>query len=436
MYNIVSKLIIYGDMPKDSILMELSNIIKEYKQADEQQGLSENKKSEIITHLYKQVKRILEVATDYGFNDNLWHNYLTYLLITDENPFSITCEKIGASNGSVNHFAKNDFKQFQVLFDYDFSEMENKLGIDCFCQLENYQAIGKPELMYNKNVSEKVRSLSKRLEAAKDEKEFFAYVTEFYKDFGVGMLGLHKAFRILHKNAGPQIEPITNIAHVHLDDLVGYEIAKAKLIENTEAFVKGKKANNCLLYGDAGTGKSATVKAVANAFHSEGLRLIELKKNQLHHIPTLMDSLSRNPLKFILFIDDLSFSRDDDNFSALKAVLEGSVSAKTRNLAIYATSNRRHLVKECFSDRQGDEIHASDTLQELVSLSDRFGLTVTFTRPAKQEYLRIAAALALQQGLKLPAVELSARADQFALHRGGYSPRTAKQFVESLLSQS
>ena len=127
MYNIVSKLIIYGDMPKDSILMELSNIIKEYKQADEQQGLSENKKSEIITHLYKQVKRILEVATDYGFNDNLWHNYLTYLLITDENPFSITCEKIGASNGSVNHFAKNDFKQFQVLFDYDFSEMEIKL---------------------------------------------------------------------------------------------------------------------------------------------------------------------------------------------------------------------------------------------------------------------------------------------------------------------
>lgn len=250
--------------------------------------------------------------------------------------------------------------------------------------------------------------------------------------YGYGIYARHHAFLLKEG----KLEPVLHPDEIRLDALSGYERERAQVIRNTAALLQSKPAANILLYGDAGTGKSATVKAVANAFHSEGLRLIELKKNQLHHIPTLMDSLSRNPLKFILFIDDLSFSRDDDNFSALKAVLEGSVSAKTRNLAIYATSNRRHLVKECFSDRQGDEIHASDTLQELVSLSDRFGLTVTFTRPAKQEYLRIAAALALQQGLKLPAVELSARADQFALHRGGYSPRTAKQFVESLLSQS
>lgn len=250
--------------------------------------------------------------------------------------------------------------------------------------------------------------------------------------YGYGIYARHHAFLLKEG----KLEPVLHPDEIRLDALSGYERERAQVIRNTAALLQSKPAANILLYGDAGTGKSATVKAVANAFHSEGLRLIELKKNQLHHIPTLMDSLSRNPLKFILFIDDLSFSRDDDNFSALKAVLEGSVSAKTRNLAIYATSNRRHLVKECFSDRQGDELHASDTLQELVSLSDRFGLTVTFTRPAKQEYLRIAAALALQQGLKLPAVELSARADRFALHRGGYSPRTAKQFVESLLSQS
>ncbi len=250
--------------------------------------------------------------------------------------------------------------------------------------------------------------------------------------YGYGVYARHHAFLLKEGT----LEPVLHPDEIRLDALSGYERERAQVIRNTAALLQAKPAANILLYGDAGTGKSATVKAVANAFHSEGLRLIELKKNQLHHIPTLMDSLSRNPLKFILFIDDLSFSRDDDNFSALKAVLEGSVSAKTRNLAIYATSNRRHLVKECFSDRQGDEIHAGDTLQELVSLSDRFGLTVTFTRPAKQEYLRIAAALALQQGLKLPAAELSARADQFALHRGGYSPRTAKQFVESLLSQS
>lgn len=167
MYNIVSKLIIYGDMDKDSILMKLSDIIRKYKETD-------YKKDEIITELYCQVKRILEVSTDYGFDDNLWHNYLTYLLITDENPFSLTCEKIGANNGSVNHFAENDFKQFKALFDYDFAPMEEDLGIDCFKQLSNYKAIGKPELMYNKNVSEKVRTLSKRLEQSKDEKEFLS----------------------------------------------------------------------------------------------------------------------------------------------------------------------------------------------------------------------------------------------------------------------
>lgn len=183
MHNIVSKLLIYGDMPKDSILMELSDIIREYKSGD-------YKKDEIITRIYNQIKRILEVSTDYAFDKNLWHNYLTYLLITNENPFSLTCEKVGASVGTVNSFAKNDFKQFKALFDYDFKPMEEELGIDCFTKIENYQAIGKPELMYNKNVSEKVRDLSEKLESAKDEEEFFDHVTQFYKDYGVGMFGL------------------------------------------------------------------------------------------------------------------------------------------------------------------------------------------------------------------------------------------------------
>ena len=161
MHNIVSKLLIYGNMPEDSILMELSNIIREYK--------GENyKKDEIITRIYHQIKRILEISTDYAFDKNLWHNYLTYLLITNENPFSLTCEKVGASDGSVNYFAKNDFKQFKKLFDYDFGPMEEELGIDCFSRIENYKAIGKPELMYNKNVSEKVRALSEKLENTKN----------------------------------------------------------------------------------------------------------------------------------------------------------------------------------------------------------------------------------------------------------------------------
>ena len=189
MYNIVSKLLIYGDMDEESILMQLSDI---FRCMDE----GSQTKDVLRTRVFKQVKRILEVATDYAFDENLWHNYLTYLLITNENPFSITCEKVGASEGSVNHFAKSDFKAFKELFDFDFNRIEDELGVDCFSRISDYKAIGKPELMYNKNVSEKVQALSERLETAKDENEFFDMVTDFYKAYGVGMFGLNKAFRI------------------------------------------------------------------------------------------------------------------------------------------------------------------------------------------------------------------------------------------------
>ena len=438
MYNIVSKLIIYGDMPKDSILMELSNIIKEYKQADEQQGLSENKKSEIITHLYKQVKRILEVATDYGFNDNLWHNYLTYLLITDENPFSITCEKIGASNGSVNHIAKNDFKQFQVLFDYDFSEMENKLGIDCFCQLENYQAIGKPELMYNKNVSEKVRSLSKRLEAAKDEKEFFAYVTEFYKDYGVGMFGLNKAFRITDETPF-RFKAINNMDKVTLDDLVGYEIQKKKLIDNTEAFVEGRKANNCLLFGDSGTGKSTSIKAIVNQYYDRGLRMIEIYKHQFKDLSNVIATIKNRNYKFIIYMDDLSFEDFEVEYKFLKAVIEGGVETKPENILIYATSNRRHLIKENWSDRSDVKVqngmHQSDTMEEKLSLVNRFGVTINYSKPTQKEYFDIAVELCKRAGVTLSDDEIKAEANKWELSHGGISGRTAQQFANYLAGQ-
>lgn len=439
MYNIVSKLIIFGDMPKDSILMELSNIIKEYKQADKQQELSENKKSEIITRVYQQVKRILEVATDYGFNDNLWHNYLTYLLITDENPFSITCEKIGASEGSVNHFAKNDFKQFQSLFDYDFSEMENKLGIDCFCQLENYEAIGKPELMYNKNVSEKVRSLSKRLEAAKDEDEFFAYVTEFYKDYGVGMFGLNKAFRITDESPF-RFKAINNMDKVTLDDLVGYEIQKKKLIDNTEAFVEGRKANNCLLFGDSGTGKSTSIKAIVNQYYDRGLRMIEIYKHQFKDLSNVIATIKNRNYKFIIYMDDLSFEDFEVEYKFLKAVIEGGVETKPENILIYATSNRRHLIKESWSDRSDVKVqngmHQSDTMEEKLSLVNRFGVTINYSKPTQKEYFDIAVELCKRAGVTLSEDEIKAEANKWELSHGGISGRTAQQFANYLAGQS
>lgn len=229
--------------------------------------------------------------------------------------------------------------------------------------------------------------------------------------------------------------PVKHPDAISLSSLSGYQQERQAVISNTLALAEGRPAANVLLYGDAGTGKSSTVKAVANEYSSRGLRLIELKKNQLHQIPHLVDRLTKNPLKFILFIDDLSFTRNDDDFAALKAILEGSVSARANNLAIYATSNRRHLIKESFSDREGDDIHRGDTMEELISLSDRFGLTITFQKPKKQLYLDIVHSLAQRYGVALDEKELDLQAEAFAIQRGGRSPRAARQFIENLAAR-
>ena len=432
MHNIVSKLLIYGDMPKDSILMELSSIIREFK--------GENyKKDEIITRIYHQVKRILEVSTDYGFDRNLWHNYLTYLLITNENPFSLTCEKVGANDGSVNYFAKNDFKQFMKLFDYDFKPMEEELGIDCFEKLQNYKAIGKTELMYNKNVSEKVQSLSLKLENAKDENEFFDYVTEFYKQYGVGMFGLNKAFRIKDGDGPLEFHAINNMDKVVLDDLVGYEIQKKKLVDNTEAFVQGRKANNCLLFGDSGTGKSTSIKAIVNEYYEQGLRMIEIYKHQFKDLSNVIAAIKNRNYKFIIYMDDLSFEDFEIEYKFLKAVIEGGVETKPENILIYATSNRRHLIKETWNDRSDVHVengmHKSDTMEEKLSLVHRFGVTINYSKPTQKEYFEIAVELCRRLGVKLSDDEIKAEANKWELSHGGISGRTAQQFANYLAGQ-
>lgn len=426
MYREVSQLLLYSNLGEDSILRQLSGIFSDW-------AHGECEKPVLVSRIYQQVKRLLDLATRYGFNCNLWHDYLTFVLMMNENSFSLTCERVGASDGSVNHFAKADFAVFKRLFDFDFAPIEQDLGIDCFTVLENYTAIPKKAQMYYRTVSEKVRALSAAIANAKDENEIFDLVTAHYRDCGVGMFGLNRAFRIQEdENGSFTLNAINNIDSVLLSDLIGYEPQKKELRQNTEAFVSGRAANNVLLYGDAGTGKSSTVKAICNEFAAEGLRLVEVKKNQLYQIPDLMDKLAANPLKFILFIDDLSFTANDDNFAALKAILEGSVGGRSHNVAVYATSNRRHLVKESMSDRSGDDLHAADTRQELMSLAARFGLTVTFQQPDKDRYDTILLELAKQYGVQMPSDQLFIKGQAFALRAGGRSPRVAKQFVELL----
>ena len=249
---------------------------------------------------------------------------------------------------------------------------------------------------------------------------------------GYGIYAKHIMFYI---GEGNRIVPVINPDQTRLSSLIDYKREQQIILDNTVALLEGKPAANILLTGDAGTGKSSTVKAVVNELHDRGLRILEVRKEQLHAIPAILDELNTNPLKFILFIDDLSFQKDDDNFSALKAILEGSVSAKSRNVVIYATSNRRHLIKESFSDRDGDDIHRNDTMQEIISLSERFGIQVTFQKPNKETYLGIVRHLAEEKGIKMNTNELELLAERFALGRGGRSARAATQFIDGLLAK-
>lgn len=258
---------------------------------------------------------------------------------------------------------------------------------------------------------------------------YFRRVAEIGR-YGYGIYAGHHMFCL---NDAGHIVPVRHPDPIQLADLVGYQRERELVLDNLQALLAGRSAANMLLTGDAGTGKSSTVKAACNAMCGEGLRIVEVRRDQLRYIPTLLDELSGNPLKFILFIDDLSFQKDDDNYSALKAVLEGSVSARSGNVIICATSNRRHIVKEKFSDREGDDIHRNDTMQETVSLSDRFGLHITFQRPVKDEYLTIVRTLVERRGVDCP--ELEVLAERFALMRGGRSPRTARQFVDGLTAK-
>ena len=432
MYREVSKLILYRNLGEDSILRRLSEIFKRFDSCH-------YRSEELITDIYREIKKLLDLATTYGFDKNLWHNYLTFVLITNENSFSLTSEKVGANDGTVNHFAKNDFQAFMNLFHYDFRPIEETLGIDCFSTLLHYKAVVKQERMYNKNVSEKVRAVSDVLATAENADQFFDAVTGFYKEYGVGMFGLNKAFRIVERDEGmPDLVPINNLDKVVLDDLTGYEIQKKKLIDNTEAFVSGRTANNCLLFGDAGTGKSTSIKAILNEYYDRGLRMIEIYKHQFKYLSQIISHVKNRNYRFIIYMDDLSFEEFEIEYKYLKAVIEGGMETRPDNVLIYATSNRRHLIRETWNDRSDmdEEMHRSDTMQEKLSLVYRFGITINFSKPSQKEYFDIVRNLAR----KYPQItfsdeELCAQANKWELSHGGISGRTAQQFINYLAGQ-
>ena len=394
-------------------------------------------KEDLVSLLFDCLNELLELTASHGFEGNLWQNYLTFLLANHENAYSTACEVVGEVNGSVNQVALHDFAIFLELFAYDFGVIEKALDVSFVSMINNYENVKGHGKVFNQRIRDSICALSTNLAKCENAETFKATLTQFYKEFGVGKLGLHKAFRVEHTEDGAEIVPITKISHVHLDDLVGYEIAKQKLIENTEAFVEGRRANNCLLFGDAGTGKSSSIKAILNKYYDQGLRMIEVYKHQFQDLNDIIAQVKNRNYKFIIYMDDLSFEEFEIEYKYLKAVIEGGLEKKPNNVLIYATSNRRHLVRETFKDKadRDQELHTNDTVQEKLSLYARFGVTIYFGRPEKKEFQNIVKELAARNGIQMEESKLLLEANKWELNHGGMTGRTAQQFIDFLLGK-
>ena len=425
-----NELIVYKDFEDGSLLEDMAWLMENYKN----DYYNEEDKRSL---LYDCMHRLLEMAGNHGFYGNLWHCYLTNLLVNNENSYSRSCEIRGRIEGTINQAVLHDIVIFKEFYDYDFSDMRKALGADEFALALAYDSCEQESKVYNTRICKRICDLAVKFTENHSPEEMKETLTEFYKEYGVGKFGLHKAFRITHDEEGVHIVPILNIAHVYLNDLVGYEIPKQKLTDNTEAFVEGKKANNCLLFGDAGTGKSSSIKAIANEYYDKGLRIIEVYKHQFQDLNDVIAQIKNRNYKFIIYMDDLSFEEFEIEYKYLKAVIEGGLEKKPNNVLIYATSNRRHLIKETFADKEGrrDQLHSSDTVQEKLSLVSRFGVTIFFCAPDKKQFQEIVETLAVRHGITMPEEELLMEANKWELAHGGLSGRTAQQFIDYLLGK-
>lgn len=448
MHTLLDRLVIYSDLDDQGILRTLAAVSRQL-----EEGIADP--ATLLPVVNVQVKHLLDMATRYAFDGNLWQSYLTFVLLTNENSFSLTAERRSIQQGSVTGIVLSDFQVFRELFAFDFSEMEERLGTTLLGLMCDYQAVAKERKSYFRCVSDIVRSVRDRLAVAEDSRGFYRVMCDAYETHGVGAFGLNCAFRIRKDNGcvrrgedergsllpmergGFEFVAINNLDDVRLSDLVGFELQKEQLLANTRAFLEGKPANNVLLYGDAGTGKSTSVKALLNEFYVSGLRIIELHKHQFEDLSNVVSLVKGRNYRFIIFIDDLSFEEDEVEYKYLKAVIEGGLESRPENVLIYATSNRRHLICEKWGDRDDMEhdgdIHRSDTVQEKLSLAARFGVAINFRKPSAALYREIVLELANRQLACVPdKEELLRQADAWAIRHGEVSGRVAQQFIDSL----
>ena len=423
------ELIVYRKLKEDKLLRDMAWLMEHYK--DEYFNLEDREEL-----FYECIHNILEKATHHGFYGNLWHCYLANLLVNDENSYSLACEIKGETEGTLSSVAFHDFAIIKEFLDYDFSGMEEMFGKDVLAFIKNFEGNKEKSHVYNRRIRDCICDVARSIGAADSAEEIKKIVTDFYAAYGVGKFGLNKSFRISHPEGKEmEIKAIKNIDHVKLEDLVGYEIPKQKLIANTEAFVQGKPANNCLLFGDAGTGKSSSIKGIINKYYDQGLRMIEVYKHQFQDLNDVIAQIKNRNYKFIIYMDDLSFEEFEIEYKYLKAIIEGGLEVKPDNVLIYATSNRRHLVREKYSDKEErrDDLHSSDTVQEKLSLVARFGVSIFFCAPDKKEFQNIIKVLAERNNIHMEEDELLLEANKWELAHGGLSGRTAQQFIDYLL---
>ena len=416
MYSIIDDLILYRNLKFEDTISEFCTLNKD------------------SVDTSKTIAKLLEVAGEYGLDGNLWENVLALALAYNENVYSKATEIIGETKGSINTFALHDFKIFRDLFHF-VPDIDDEL-LDA---ISHYVGNGRDSKLVNTRVRDRILRLSKQLSSAESDNDFKNIVTEFYKEYGVGKFGLNKAFRIEESNDlnSANIIPITRVEHVYLEDIIGYDIQKKKLTHNTESFINGKPANNCLLYGDAGTGKSSSVKAIVNEYYDKGLRIIEIYKHQFRYLSDILEQLKDRNYKFIIYMDDLSFEESELEYKYLKAILEGGFGKRPENVLIYATSNRRHLIRESFRDKTetDEELHSRDTVEEKLSLSARFGEKIYYGSPDKKEFNGIVLSLAKKHGIDMDEKEILAKANMWELSHGGMSGRSATQFITYLQGQ-